>query len=318
MYTNELICLLIANINLTIQILNIYKNRKKINKSNYKLYKNGIDNDVLKIQFLKNSTFDDILWLEEHIDMDIQEELKDIFSKFVNYVDPLNLELALWNLSKLNLDKSFNLKEIVNSLCGSLITGYYNVNDNRIRINYDIKSTLSHEFLHMASSCKNMTTYSGFHFNIFDKNKYIGSIGNGLNEGYTELLNARIFNNNKPKSYKTCVKIVRMIECFFDDFKDMEYAYFHCDINAVYEAVCKYATIDEFFTILNELDKYADTIAPNDAINHLKLQRMLYDIIKRSDDEEKISKFESIFYENKLNKFTKNIDYKKLSIKARN
>ena len=70
------------------------------------------------------------------------------------------------------------------------ILGTYNGSTKEIKV-YDKKeSTLNHELLHAASSD---FTYSAVGFSVeFEK---LGMFGEGLNEGYTELINNRIIND---------------------------------------------------------------------------------------------------------------------------
>lgn len=125
-------------------------------------------------------------------------------------------------------------------------------------------------------------------------------IGRGLNEGYTELLNKRIWKYQKT-SYRQNVKIVRLIETFFDDPKEMENAFFNNDIDKVFIQFLKYGTKEEFFQIMTNLDNLATTnqIIFN-KIDNIKAQLKLYEIIKRSQDEKKITNFENILDENEF------------------
>jgi hypothetical protein len=72
----------------------------------------------------------------------------------------------------------------------------------------------------MASSISdevNDINYSGFK-QVDDNN----IIGNALNEGYTELLNARFYEVNYDEiAYIEEVRMARMLELFFEDKKEM-------------------------------------------------------------------------------------------------
>ena len=85
--------------------------------------------------------------------------------------------------------------------------GNYNPYNNTITLFHKKKDILSHEFLHMASTRDKYRC--GFHL----QTRFNQEIGRGLNEGYTELLNKRIFNS-KSFSYFHNVKIARLIEIF--------------------------------------------------------------------------------------------------------
>ena len=94
------------------------------------------------------------------------------------------------------------------------ILGTYNVSTKEIKV-YDKKeSTLTHELLHAASSD---FTYSAVGFSVEFKKS--GMFGEGLNEGYTELINNRIFKY-KSKSYIHLQYLARLIENFFEDSRN--------------------------------------------------------------------------------------------------
>lgn len=269
--------------------------------SNYKIYKDGMDMNILRGAFLPKTSLQYILDLEEMLDFAIPSEFKEIFSDFIKYIDPENLEFCLKNLLTIRINSKHSIKEhFSNIIAPNMVSGFYNNKLNEIDIYFKKRHVLSHEFLHMASTCDSNRNLCGFL--VFGFDSFTGCydyFGSGLNEGYTELLNTRIFlDGKKTGSYLQNVKIVGLIECFFDNYKDMEYAYFHNDISAVYDAFCKYGTREEFFTIMNELDNYASGFKNSDYINSIRVQLKLYEIIKRSGDDKKIAKFEAILQDN--------------------
>lgn len=292
--------------------------RKNICEKNYKLYRTAIHSDTFSRGVLPRKSLNEILMCYEG---KFPLELEDIFKEFVDYVEPVNLEHCLRNIGTVKV----NLLQNDKHNCG--VNGDYNPKNNSINLYRNNKSTLCHEFLHMASSSINLPYSSGFSvFKCDYLEKKADKFGSGLNEGYTELLNLRIFGGDKDIcSYNNNVKIVRLIECFFDDYRDMEYAYFHNDIDAVYKAFFKYGTRAEYFMIMNELDLYASSCMFSDMFYSLKTQLKLYEIILRSGDADKIKQFEEILNENLdgklaifkgLNSYHKQL--KKMIKKARN
>lgn len=234
------------------------------------------------------------------------KELTEIVEKFKNYVKAENFTTCLNNLKNikinhLTLDKDIKAY-LMNFKSLTPYSGTYSSFQNTINIYDDINNqdVLSHEFLHMASA-RDEDTFGFCIITRFDDNE----IGRGLNEGYTELLNHRIFNS-KHKSYYHNVKISRLFEIFFDNPKDMEYAYFHGDLDTVYRVFLNYGTKEEFFEIMNNLDNLATTNIPiYNTITSVKTQLKIYQIIKRSKDKNKIAQVENILDENPLTKLLK-------------
>ena len=98
---------------------------------------------------------------------------------------------------------------------GRIKAGSYTPESKEIDIYLeDNNSTLYHELLHAASSD---FTYNVSGFNIYLESGE--SLGKGLNEGYTELLNKRFFDK-KSKSYIRLQKLAELIELFYENKED--------------------------------------------------------------------------------------------------
>lgn len=119
-----------------------------------------------------------------------------------------------------------------------------------------IEGIYSHELLHMSSSSKSAGKWCiGFHhhyapFNIFT----ISSIGMGINEGYTELLNERIFGEeNKGGIYDVYKETARIIESVIgrERMTDM---YFSNDLNGLVEKLSIYIPAETTKRFILELD----------------------------------------------------------------
>lgn len=229
-------------------------------------------------------------------------ELKEIIITFKNYIDPVNFELCIKRLSNLKINHinlMHDIKKYLQNFYKS--DGVYIPKENTINIYkiFDKKSVLSHEFLHMASTSQNQA--SGFCTKLDDI-----WIGNGLDEGYTELLNQRIFNTKKL-SYTYNIEIIQLLEIFFDNPKDMEYAYFHNNIFIIYKTFLKYGTKEEFLSLLQTLDNLIETDIPiYKKVSSIKEKINLYNIIKRSKNKDKILTAKSLLEKDPLIKFIKN------------
>lgn len=240
-------------------------------------------------------------------EMSYPTELTEIVEQFKNYVTPENFKTCLHNLQTVKINKitlKNDIKEyLTNRLSLYVKTGVYSPVNNTIDLYSTSKSTLSHEFLHMASTINYLNI--GFSkFRLIDNKVF--EIGRGINEGYTELLNNRIFGKKRIINYPN-VKITRLFETFFDNPKDMENSYFHSNLDSLYQMFCEYGTKEEFFEIMNNLDVLTTTRIPIDTtVTSIRTQFKLYDIIKRSKNQDKISAFEQILDENPLTKLLKN------------
>ena len=247
----------------------------------------------------QNQTIDDLENILQNLSY--PNELKEIIITFKNYIDPINFQVCINRLTDLKINHFDLIHDIKKYLQNYLNDGIYLPKENTIDIYkiFDKNSVLSHEFLHMASTLKNQT--SGFYTKLDSC-----WIGNGLDEGYTELLNQRIFNTKKI-SYTYNIEIIKILELFFDNPKDMEYAYFHNNIFKVYHIFLKYGTKKEFFLLLQTLDNLIETDIPiYKKVITVKTKIKLYDIIKRSNDKNKILAAKKLLEKDPLIKFIKN------------
>ena len=288
------------------KLSNVFKERKDHKDTYLKVAKKANSSKVMEREYLKLRLKDKKEVEEIRAKLEIPEQLQEISNEFfekVNIEDQLrcinNLKTLKFNHIRVRDDIALHLKNMVSSLKAA---AWYSSGSNKIEDleHKPSKHVLSHEFLHMASS--NLYE-SGFNqIGAYDskdgKKIYVGI---GLNEGYTELLNCRLFGYDLKKcTYMIPVKLTRLIETFFDNPRDMEKAYFNNDIAKVYLEFCKYGSNEEFWNLMNEMDSYAYAPMPFDFINSIGTQMKLYEIIKRSGNAEKIKKFEDILDEDKF------------------
>ncbi len=212
------------------------------------------------------------------------QELESLLDKILDYIPVEYLGNLIRNIKTLEIlhEKPINNSIIFRSL------GCYYCNKNIIYLPpLGIINTLSHEFLHAASSFyKDDLSISGFSIG----NKY-GKYFSGLNEGYTEVLNSRIFGfeNN---GYTSCYKICLLIELLFDNYHDMEQAYFCNNTDLLIETFLKYGTKDEFVYIIEYLDVFATTIPEVEEME--AVISLLKDIISRTNNPDKIIRCEEL------------------------
>lgn len=269
----------------------------KTNKQRYIDAYNIIDK-IDKKALNQNQDLDINLLLQN---LSYPNELKNIVITFKNYVDNENFNMCLQRLNTLQINYINILNDIKKYLQNFFENdGAYIPIDNTIDVYtfFDKESVLSHEFLHMASTGND--GISGFCTLLKDV-----WIGDGLDEGYTELLNSRIFKS-KNISYKYNIEIVKLIEILFDNPKDMQYAYFHNNIFIVYKTFLKYGTKEEFFKTIQTLDNLSETDIPiYKRLTATKTKLNLYQIIKRSNNQEKIKQAENLLDQDSLLKIIK-------------
>lgn len=166
----------------------------------------------------------------------------------------------------------------------SKVTGTYNGYSKKIDIyDSDSNTTLYHELLHAAS-----TSYAfhsvGFKINL----KEGGILGEGLNEGYTELLNNRFFNCHS-KSYIHLQKLAKLIENFYENKDEMTEDYFNADLFGLIGELLKSMSLEEIIDILVDMDQLLTTY--NDSyVQYLKIKQKLLNIYYHQKKENTTAK----------------------------
>lgn len=156
------------------------------------------------------------------------------------------------------VERGKNLLDKIDEIIGTEKEGDYSPSSNRIRVFEDEYSsesskddTKTHELLHMASSRKGFfSSFCGFYKRIVDIN-----IGDGLNEGYTELLNRQYFAHYpQDGSYQELQMIAFGLE-YIVGYKKMQQMYFSNDLEGLVQELEQYASRDEILRILIKTDK---------------------------------------------------------------
>lgn len=162
------------------------------------------------------------------------------------------------NLQTLKVkSRRINLADIIaQRLTGTISPGEYNVKLNKMNLlnddNRPIRGITNHELLHMASTKHTEDTiFCGFaQINKESKEK----IGNALNEGYTEYLNKKYFNNTLESTYSNEMVLSQGIELIIGS-KKMEELYFSADLNGLIEELSKYTTRENAESIITQMDE---------------------------------------------------------------
>lgn len=228
------------------------------------------------------------------------------------YVDKLtkNIDENLLKDMYRNLSNASTHRNPLIFLLG--LGGSYSPNKNRI--SYSLSSSIGHELLHLSSNYYNKKTkeyHSGF-----GQQKGYAKIGDGLDEGYTELLASRIFNKDgKPQSYFKAVRIAKLMEFFFDDPKDMQQYYFKHNLPGFIIYMQQFIPRKKFIKMLIDLDITTRlgimSVIPTIKSINIELELYKY-FLKTNPSREKKRAFESIIKETKLGEMALNKQKTKL------
>lgn len=166
-----------------------------------------------------------------------------------------DLSFLYRNLSNVKISKSnFNISKL-NPLFSTVAT--YDTIRNKIATQ-DEKS-IYHELFHLSSSyyAKDKNTI----FTGFRQRNAVHSIGKGINEGYTELLCERYFNDKDINSaYYFGKIIVKSLENIVEKEK-MENLYMQADLYNLINELKKYNNEEEdIITFIKDLDYICDNI----------------------------------------------------------
>lgn len=250
----------------------------------------GWENDVyfkLKKYFPSNKQeYIEMICLQNHY-----PELNPLIDKLIKHIEPEHLTRLMLNIVDLQIEhkkkKGFQLF--------SNLLGDYDVIANIICLYNESQDVLSHEFLHMASTIVTKEScYIGF---CIDNE--MGKLFNGLNEGYTELLNKKIFNAEFI-GYQLNFIACQLLETMFDDKQELEIAYFNNDIDVFINKFLSYGTTEELNIILQELDHLI--IHQHTFEVEEELLDMICEIVGRKHEPDKILRCKEIRHENKCKK----------------
>lgn len=156
---------------------------------------------------------------------------------------PKNLTLFYSNIESLEINYDYKNKK---SRWGTVTLGEYDMGKNSINIYQDNEFNLYHELIHMSSRLN--SSFIGFY-------QSQTQIGKGINEGYTQLLCERYFNE-QDESYKIYgieKHIASNLEKIVGKEK-MEDLYFSANLYGLYKEIEKYASKEDILKFFHSLD----------------------------------------------------------------
>lgn len=192
-----------------------------------------------------------------------EKQLKKLISESVNIMEK--------NFKKEDLHNFYNN---INDLSTSnpfwiiwdnneLIEGYYDFKQNEIAVAkiFTNRSVVFHELLHMASCrCNNDIQFVGFSQNKIGEY----SVGNALNEGYTELLTRRYIGKS-TNVYDYSVNVVGVLEKIIGKEK-MQSLYFNANLHGLVEELIQYSAQEEIMSFIASTDfvlNNIESLVPN-------------------------------------------------------
>lgn len=232
----------------------IYYTVRKPISTNFNLIKDfkikNANTAALPVEVVRK--FDDIN--EKEI---LKKQFGPLIMEFVEVVKEnipeIDLTILFNNLNTLNSSiKSFKL---LNLILGSEIAGQYDPKNNTLELsksNYSL--TIDHELFHASTTVVDNTAgiiYCGFQ-QITSKNK---TIGEGLNEGYTQYLTEKYFGKKRPllKAYVYEKRIAEIVEKIIGE-KKMKTLYFSANLNGLVECLKQYSSEEDVYRFINALD----------------------------------------------------------------
>ena len=224
--------------------------------SNYKTQKQNNNIKITMNEFVENN-----------------KQLKHKFHLYVNdFISKLNQDLKNCNLDNFcNNVKNVKIEEKYSKTKGFLKYASYFTKDNKITLyNKNWENNLSHELLHMSSTKKISKELILCGFAIIDFKK-LKKYGTFLNEGYTEYMNFKYFNN--AEIYETQIGFVKQLEKIIGEYL-MQQMYFNADLKGFINELTKYKNtkkeVLEFILNTDIIHKYRYSINP---LKGLKLKR---------------------------------------------
>lgn len=250
-----------------------------------KFYKKNIDLAVLN----KDNPFRLYKLNESPVkDLKAENNIKNVNNEIKKYLDILLKEntneqnkLILRNIESLKIKNKIGKNN-----------AYYVPFNNTIYLNRNMKESLPHEIIHVASSYKTKDViYCGF-CQLTKK----GNIGIGLNEGFTELFNKEIFKEKGLSGYSLFeVDVAKEIRKLLGK-ENVKTLYFNADLVGLSKCLLKYDTKENIVSFIKDLDFINENFKYSNVIKEkmLNIYLTLY--------KWKVIKLNNLYKENKITK----------------
>lgn len=247
-----------------IEFKNNLKELKKINNGvdiNKDIEIEKTDKIVMPPELISNHTG---INYKNIISYEFSEEIAKFARIMITNFSSENLVILYNNINDLKIEKIYMnefLEHIKNIIfkrgTKDLNVAGYNVFLNRVRIEEEyVDIDMPHELFHMASSVydkEKKVLYTGFVQTIIKENR---NIGDGINEGYTEWMVAKYYDESilsDSTSYKYLCNVARNLDEIVGKDK-MENLYLKANLKGLVEELVKYNSYDNVMHFISATD----------------------------------------------------------------
>lgn len=302
-------------------INNIDKNIDKL--STQTLTKYNLEKEQRKVTILSKPNITSEKLTKEDIrnikNKKLGNELIKFRKKLYQKVNNENLSLLNNNLISLKVKIRYLAPEIVTL---KVAAGKYNIVKNKITILNQLKNlAINHELFHMATTFydkKLKIGFCGFQQILFYKKE---SFGKGLNEGYTQLISRRYFNETNEcviDGYEVCMHFAEKLEEIVDKDR-METFYFNADLMGLYKYLTKFdegSNVATFIAILDNIVKKRFILdIKNDIEYELLICYLSKWFIKKKEEELSKNIIDKIEFDKQINYYLNSLGAQKLYLK---
>lgn len=210
---------------------------------------NLLNNQKYKLQKNKNITYKVVETpkIKQGESQEVTYNFKKQYVEVVdNFVSTLREKLPSDSLAAMEHNlQTLRINNTSNPIFCHLFNGMYNLNSNCIILGKQNRgvATITHELLHMSSGRKIITGFNN------------GFVGRYLNEGYTEILNNRLFGHpiTSNPQYNICSRFASIVEDIIG--KDqMTNLYFNANLKGLFEQLSSYSSNTKTSVFLRDLD----------------------------------------------------------------
>ena len=235
---------------------------------------NILSNVKYKLQKNKNITYK-IIEAPEFIQKpshEVTRTFKEPYAEVIdNFVSTMKEKLPEESLNAMyhNL-KTLKIGQVNNPIYSFFFGGTYYFGINGITLGNRNRgsATTTHELLHMSSAIIGKNNMAGGFM--------AGYVGRSLNEGYTEVLNNRLFGHPITKNplYNTYARFASIIEDIIG--KDtMTNMYFSADLKGLFEQLSSYSSKEKTSVFLKDLDSLYQFNGIGFNLSSKRLDRMI-------------------------------------------